>query len=279
MTPQDDYAFVGDPPSEMIRPQADEVHISCTFTWDIPRARHLVSAWGQYYSIVKLGGCAVGSPADGFLPGMYVRHGVTFTSRGCNNQCPWCLVPQREGKLRELDIQQGNNVLDNNVLQCSKGHRAKVFDMLRSQYSVELSGGLESTLITDSIADDIRGLRISQVFLAADAKPALKALERALRRLQLPRDKARCYALLAFGGETISEATERLESIWELGAMPFAQLYQPPDKYIDYPKEWRKLAWVWSRPAAMKAEHKIPQRGYNVICQASEALSTSPRMS
>jgi len=260
MTPRDDYAFIGDPPSEMIRPQADEVHISCTFTWDIAKAKRLVGAWGQYYSTVKLGGCAVGSPANGFLPGMYVRQGVTFTSRGCNNQCPWCLVPQREGKLRELDIQQGNNVLDNNLLQCSKEHRAKVFDMLRSQYSVELSGGLESALITGNIADDIRALRISQVFLAADTKSALKALEKALSRLQLPRDKARCYALLAFGGETISDATERLEAIWELGAMPFAQLYQHPAQYIDYSQEWRHLARTWSRPACMKTLHKSKPR-------------------
>lgn len=30
-TPTDSYAFVGDPP--MMRPEADEVHVSCVFTW------------------------------------------------------------------------------------------------------------------------------------------------------------------------------------------------------------------------------------------------------
>jgi hypothetical protein len=46
-TPIDDFAFVGDPP--MNKPFADEVHISCTFTWDIPAASRLLYAWGQYY--------------------------------------------------------------------------------------------------------------------------------------------------------------------------------------------------------------------------------------
>jgi len=38
-TPVDELAFVGDPPLE--RPAADEVHVSCTFTWDRPRAEYL----------------------------------------------------------------------------------------------------------------------------------------------------------------------------------------------------------------------------------------------
>ena len=259
MIPRDDYAFVGDPPSKLIRPEADEVHVSCPFTWDLKEAHRLVEAWRQYYPIVKLGGMACRNGI--FNPGMYIRQGVTFTSRGCNNRCPWCLVPEREGKLREIPIVLGNIVQDNNLLQCRRQHIAKVFDMLRSQHSIQLSGGLDSRLLSDDIADEIRSLRIAQVFLAADTKIALKPLERALRYLQLPRNKTRCYALLAFGGETISEATERLETIWELGAMPFAQLYQPPDRYIKYSKEWHDLARTWARPAAMKALHyeAIPQ--------------------
>jgi hypothetical protein len=250
-TPKDDYAFVGDPPSKLIRPEADEVHISCSFTWDLPEAHRLVEAWKQYYPIVKLGGieCHNGT----FSPGMYIRQGVTFTSRGCNNQCPWCLVPEREGKLREIEIKPGNIIQDNNLLQCSNRHIEKVFSMLRSQHGVEFAGGLDSRLLTTEIADEIRSLKVKQVFLAADTKESLKMLEAAIKRLGLSRNKVRCYALLARNGESMSDATERLEAIWELGAMPFGQLYQPPDEYIRYSKEWRGLVRTWSRPAAMKA--------------------------
>jgi hypothetical protein len=248
MTPIDDYAFVGEPP--MIRPDADEVHVSCSFTWDLPKAHDLVGAWAQYYGIIKLGGmhCEDGE----FTPGMYIRNGITFTSRGCNSQCPWCLVPEREGRLREIEIKPGNLVQDNNLLQCNTDHIERVFDMLRGQSNVQFTGGLDSRRLTDNIADAIRSLKVKQVFLAADTKESLKPLEKAIKRLGLPRGKVRCYALLAFG-ESISACLERLETIWELGAMPFAQLYQPPDRYIKYPQEWRDLARTWSRPAAMKA--------------------------
>ena len=249
-TPQDDLSFVGDPP--LMRPEADEVHIDCTFTWDMPEAKRLAEAWRQYYP-VKLGGCALGSPANGFIPGMYIREGVTFTSRGCNNQCPWCLAWRREYKIKELPISEGNIIQDNNVLQCSSQHIEKVFTMLRGQRNIQFSGGLDARLITDSIANSLRNLRIGQIFLACDTDSAIKPLEKAIKRLQMPQQKIRCYVLLAFNGETISHAEDRLRAIYEISCLPFAQLYQPPDRWIQYSREWRSLARTWSRPAAMKA--------------------------
>lgn len=252
MTPGDDLAFVGDPP--LIRPVAGQVHVSCTFTWDMAEVRRLQNAWSQYYEPVIIGGPAWDSYRPEFEPGLYIRPGLTFTTRGCNNQCPWCLVPQREGKIREIEIHPGNNILDNNILQCSKPHLAKVFAMLRSQHAIHFSGGLDSRLLTESIADGLRSLRIRQLFFACDTKESIKALENAKHKLEgFTRNQLRCYVLLGFNNETISDAQERLEAVWELGFMPFAQLYQPPDKYIDYSKEWRDRARTWSRPAAMKA--------------------------
>lgn len=254
LTPTDAMALVGNPP--MFLPEADEVHVSCTFTWDVSEAERLQKAWAQYYPVVKLGGPAFGTPVNGFEPGQYVRNGVTFTSRGCNNQCPWCLVPPREGRLQEYaDCAAGNIVQDNNLLQCSAAHLERVFAMLRTQHSVEFTGGLDARLVTTEIADAIRGLRLKQLFLACDTDAALPTLERAIRLLQLPRDKVRCYVLCAFG-TTIDQCEERLQRVWHAGAMPFAQLYQPPDKLIHYSREWRALARTWSRPAAMKAHMK-----------------------
>jgi hypothetical protein len=253
LTPTDDMAFIGDPP--MMRPAADEVHVSCTFTWDKERAERLARAWGQYYPVVKLGGPAFESSVNGFVPGQYVKAGVTFTSRGCNNDCPWCLVRSREGKLSEdPNFPAGNIINDNNLLQCSAAHRDSVFAMLASQHMIYLHGGIDARLVTDRIADQLRALRIRELFLAADTKQSLRALERATRTIKLPRQKMRCYVLLAFDGQTISEAQAQLEAVWALGCMPHAQLYQAADKRIKYSQAWRDLARTWSRPAAMKAE-------------------------
>jgi hypothetical protein len=253
-TPQDDYAFVGEPP--MIRPEADEVHVDCTFTWDKPKAERLAQAWGQYYP-VKIGGCAYDDIANGFISGQYIKQGVTFTSRGCNNQCPWCLVPPREGKLRQIDIQEGNIIQDNNFLQCNKDHRDKVFEMLKTQHSIEFGGGLDARLMMDEVADQLRSLKIKQIFLACDTDAGIKPLEKAIKLLNINRDKIRCYVLLAFNGEDISHAGERLRAVYEIGCLPFAQLYQPPDRLIKYDQTWRDLARTWSRPAAMKSYMRV----------------------
>jgi hypothetical protein len=253
MTPDDDLAFVGDPP--LWRPEADAVEVSCTFTWDRAEARRLGEAWRQYYPLVTVGGPAFGSMAGEFVPGRYVQQGIVFTSRGCNHSCPWCLVPVREGKLQELKtIARGNVVQDNNFLQCSPAHRAEVYRMLAAQpRAAVFSGGLEAALITEAIAEELRGLRIKSVFLAADTTAGLRPLQKAIERLGLlGRSRLFCYALIAFGQETIAQAEARLVRIWELGAIPFAQLYQPPEQFIEYDHQWKALARTWSRPAAIK---------------------------
>ena len=97
-TPDDDLAFIGDPPLAL--PPVDEVHVSCTFTWDRPEAERLARSWGQHGYRVSLGGPAYDAPAGDFAPGLYVKAGMTFTSRGCIRRCPFCFVPRREGQLR-----------------------------------------------------------------------------------------------------------------------------------------------------------------------------------
>ncbi len=170
MTPNDAYAFVGDPP--LWRPEADEVHISCAFTWDIEEARRLQEAWAQHYPVVKLGGPAIGGNGD-FVPGMYLRHGVTITSRGCPRRCPWCLVPDYEGGIRTLPICRGHIAQDNNLLATPKDHQSAVFQMLRDQgRAVSFPGGLDARLLTDWAVVQLSTVRIKEVFLAADRKGA-----------------------------------------------------------------------------------------------------------
>jgi hypothetical protein len=75
-TPTDKDAYYGTP--ELFMPEYDEIHISCTFTWDLPYAEQLSVAWLDYGKVIK-GGCAYGDPGSEFVPGMYVKHGVTIT--------------------------------------------------------------------------------------------------------------------------------------------------------------------------------------------------------
>jgi radical SAM superfamily enzyme YgiQ (UPF0313 family) len=130
MTPTDDYAFYDNP--GLFIPDHKEVHACCVFTWDKQQAEELQYQWqGVTDNRVLIGGPAMDDPGGDFVPGMYVKQGVTITSRGCPNKCSFCHVPRREGTLREVNITPGNIVQDNNLLACSVEHRRKVYDMLR----------------------------------------------------------------------------------------------------------------------------------------------------
>lgn len=250
--PKDGMVFVGDPQLE--KPEADEVHISCTFTWDKPAAERLKLAWAQYYPVVKVGGPAYDDPCtDDFIPGRYVREGIIYTSHGCNHQCPWCLAWRREGRIRLDRIHQGHILQDNNIMQCPRHHIESVFDMLSTQRGIVLAGGIEAGLVEQWSADRIRGLHIKAVFLACDNNNAIRPLRKALKLLALPHNKVRCYVLLRHDPEeTRMRALIRLLEVYEAGAIPFAQLYQPAESIIDYPIAWKRFARTWQRPAGTK---------------------------
>ena len=255
-TPTDELAFVGDPP--LFRPPDDlPVRVSVTFTWDLEEGQRLLDAWSNYYSDVRIGGPAFGDPGGEFEPGRYVKQGVTITSRGCLKRCAWCFVPNREGSMRELQVKDGWIVQDNNFLACSMGHIKTVIEMLKRQkHPAEFKGGLDATLLTGlhrSLFDEIR---IKEMWFACDSPAGIKPLERAAKILDgIPQYKRYCYTMIGYNGEPLANAERRLEQVYNLGFLPFAQLFQT-EKRREYPQEWKTLARTWSRPAAFKTHMK-----------------------
>lgn len=123
-TPHDELAFVGAITMETIaaiaRAEPSEIHISATFTWDLPDVDELYESYSVFGVPVEVGGPAFGDRMGDFVPGMYIREGLVFTSRGCNKNCWFCSVPKCcNGEIRELPIVDGWNILDDNVLATS----------------------------------------------------------------------------------------------------------------------------------------------------------------
>jgi len=256
-TPTDAYAFIGLPPMDELIPGHREVHVSCSFTWDKAYCEGLAYQWeGRTNAPVKLGGPAFGSPAEGFRQGMYIKPSVIFTTRGCNNQCPWCGVPKLEGRLKELPVCQGSVIQDNSFLQASKAHKDKVFAMLRTQKGICFKGGLQADLVDDHFIRNITSLRISELWLACDtdeAFPAFRAAAMKLARAGFSREKLKCYALIR-PEDGMGRAEARLREIYHAGAMPFAMPYRDfSDTKTTYGADWESFARMWQRPAATKA--------------------------
>ena len=250
MCPTDRHAYFGGP--DLFTPEYDEIHISVTFSWDRDKAERLASVWGKW-GRVKIGGVAIEGESDKpMVGGMYLKQGITITSRGCPNNCSFCIIKQ---PLIELDeFPEGNIVQDNNILACSDKHRARVWGMLRKQRGIEFKGGLEARRVTPKIAGELRSLSIKTLWLACDAPGAIKPLKKALNILQgvgFTRSHLYCYVLI---GKDRQEEENRLYEVLNAGAMPFAQLYRNPENNVEYSQEWKRFAREWSRPAIIRGK-------------------------
>lgn len=254
-TPADDLAYVGGP--DMFA-EADAVHISVSFTWDLPRAERLEREWRKV-APTTIGGPAAGSEAGLFRPGVYLRTGYVITSRGCPNRCPRCYVPSREGLLRELPITSGWIVQDNNLLACSELHVRSVFAMLAQQrQQVRFTGGLEAARLEDWHVGLLIGLRPRpELFFAYDSPADLEPLQAAGRKLleagfTRASHSLRCYVLCGYQGDSIDRATTRMKEAMQAGFTPCAMLWAGDEGSRREP-EWLAFRRLWMRPAAIYA--------------------------
>jgi len=249
-TPIDSLTFFDRP--GFLLPDIDEIHISVTFTYDIPRAEKLYKLW-ERIAPIKMGGPAFDDPGGDFIPGKYLKKGYVMTSRGCPNNCWFCSVHKREGNIRELPITKGWNLLDSNILACSDNHIKSVFEMMKKQpEKAQLTGGLEAKILTDYHVKLIWDLRPQQMFFANDTEDDLEPLIEAgkkLRYANFTRQHLRCYVLIGFPNDTIDKAEKRLLQTWEAGFMPMAMLYKNFKGDTNY--KWAKFQRGWARPAAI----------------------------
>lgn len=165
-----------------------------------------------------------------------------------------------EGRFRTLkNIAPGNTVQDNNILLANHKHLDKVFTMLKKQKGIRFLGGLDSRLIKDWHIERLRTLNIRELWLSFDSWDRENSLVRAIEKLKkanFTRNKIRCYVLAGFK-EPIQKAEDRLRFIYEIGALPFIQVYQPINnvkkKINEKSREDNLFIRRWSRPAIIKA--------------------------
>lgn len=254
-TPNDSMAFVGYPPFQEFRPENRKtpVHVSVTFRWHRAEAERIAATWRDHYDNVRISGPAYGDfGGPTFTPGRYLKEGCTITSRGCVKHCGWC--PEKDRELIELPINPGWIVQDSNLLACSERHVRAVFDMLRKQkYPAKFSGGLDKQFLRPWHRELFDSIRIDELWFACDTTSGIPLLEKAAEILSgISQEKLRCYTMIGYEEEPLADAERRIERVYELGFLPFCQLYRPDEGVKAYPEEWKAVQRKWARPAAYR---------------------------
>jgi hypothetical protein len=249
-TPDDVLAYCGPPD---LWAEADAVHISVAFTWDVPSAERLAKLW-RHVAPVTIGGPAVGTRGEDFEPGRYLRHGYTITSRGCPRRCWFCAVPGRDGTIRELPITDGYNILDDNILAASRPHFASVCAMLaRQNRRAEFTGGLDYRLLTNWHVEQLAAIQPRPAcWFAFDPGDEFDGLYDAAKKMLAAgwtreAHRLRCYVLIGYPRDTITAADVRLRQALACGFTPMAMLYR--DERGEVSREWRTFQRTWARPA------------------------------
>jgi hypothetical protein len=247
LTPDDQFVRFG-PPGFF--DNADKVEISVLFTWDKKYAEWLAEQWKDV-APVELGGPAYNTRGGVFISGRYVKEGAVITSRGCPNHCWFCSVWKREPELIELPITKGYNILDDNLLACSEKHIRGVFSMLKDQKErAQFTGGFEAKILKDWHINLLSELKPKQMFFAYDTpddKDPLYVASLKLREAGFNRQAMRCYCLIGYPKDTMSEAENRLRFCLKCGFFPMAMLWRDNNNTVNV--EWRRFQKEWSRPA------------------------------
>jgi len=254
-TPDDALSYFG-PPDFFA--EADEVHVSVTFTYDKATAEQLAEQW-RHVAPVKIGGVAYEDDSLEFIPGRYIKPGYTITTRGCPRRCWFCGVWKKWPTVNVLPIYPGWNVLDDNLLAAPRDHVEAVFAMLREQgRRVEFTGGLEALSLQDYQVDLLASLKPRpNMFFAYDPQDKFETLEDAARRLLAAgftreSHRLRSYCMIGYPKDTFALAEHRLQQLVSVGFTPFAMLWRPDtpsqEKHAPGP-EWRAFQRRWARPA------------------------------
>lgn len=252
-TPDDDLAFVGmPPPMYLLERDIEQVNVSVTFSWDKPKAEQIAEEIACVGIPVDIGGPAYGDRmSEEFTPGMYLKKGYTITSRGCPNECWFCSVYEcSRGRVIELPIQDGWNIVDDNILATSKEHFDGVIEMLKRQkHKAVFTGGLEAKIMTQYHADRLREVNPASMYFAYDTLDDYEPLLEARKKLRNAgfSDKthaAACYVLIGYPEDSMEAAEKRLIQTIHAGYMPFAMLYRSEDGYVR--DDWKPFQREWA---------------------------------
>ncbi len=269
MTPDDELVRIAKRPG--LFDEADEIHISVTFSWDMPLAEKLAEMW-KYVAPVQIGGPATGMAGGEFTPGLYIKKGNIITSRGCDNYCWHCDVWKREGRLHQLKIHEGVNVLDDNWISCTNDHQRETIEKIKVAKKIykkpaEFTGGLEAARFTREHASLLREVNPKQMFFAYDTPDDLEPLHQAGKFLfeqgwSTAGHFLRAYVLVGWpenknrglSADTFKEASQRIRETIEAGFLPMAMLYRDP-KYGTKSPEWTPWQRIHARPSIIAKQY------------------------
>ncbi|PKH48032.1 hypothetical protein CVH13_00060 [Dehalococcoides mccartyi] len=115
-----------------------------------------------------------------------------FTTRGCIRKCEFCIVPEKEGRIRHdrdlLDLWDGTSrdivLYDNNILAMPEHFEQVCSDARQNGIRIDFNQGLDYRLLAQEHVDLLKTIRHHELRFAFDSVTQFSSVERTIDLLQ-----------------------------------------------------------------------------------------------
>jgi len=243
--------------------QYDRIYVSKVFSYTfLPNLPPDAEIGGSGYDLFKGLNDTIEHTMPDYDLYLNMDYSMGFTTRGCMRQCKFCIVPQKEGKIKyNTDIYEFWNpkhrnliLLDNNIFALGGQFERISEQILKEGLKVDFNQGLDIRLLTDDKARILKQLRpMKQWRFAFDSLQYEKAFRRGaelLLKYNISKSLICVYVLAGFD-ENFEDTLYRVKVIYEeYGFDPFIMLYEDFSGMINTDefkplKKWNSFArWV-----------------------------------
>lgn len=260
--------------------QWDKVYASLIFTKTQGVARRLrevysqavIGGTGWNFSVLEDIGITMARMDYSDYPACKVSIG--FSQRGCRLNCGFCVVPQKEGQVRDVatihEVWRGEPypreiiLLDNDFFG-SPTWREKIAEIKAGRFKVSLSQGINARMLSDEAAHAIAGIDYRNDAMdrkcihtawdsLGDEGPLFRGL-RALMKYGVKPREITVYMLVGYehGPQLVEGDFERQRKLREIGCLPFPMPYERTRELVGF-QRWvvgaydKRVPWsAWER--------------------------------
>lgn len=148
-------------------------------------------------------------------------YAIGYLTRGCPNNCRWCIVPKKEGGIKpyrswkELVRQDTDKLvlMDNNILACKYGI-SQLEGLIGSGYRIDLNQGMDARLVTEQVADILSRLSwIRFIRFSCDQKSQIEPVKHTVELLAERGVRPYRIFIYLLVTENVQDASERVEAL------------------------------------------------------------------
>jgi len=237
----------------LMQNSVDKIYVSCIFTKNYLHAKN-------YEGIANIGGSGydlkIKLPDE--IENLKPKINLGFASRGCIRRCPFCIVPEKEGKIRAVadlyDIWDGHSklvtLLDNHIMALPEHFRLICQQAQKENITLDFNQGLDIRLLSSESAELISKTKLKRIRFALDYPELIPICRDKIKLLRnyLRNAEPVFYVLVGYN-TTIEQDLMRLEFLKSMNCRAYVMQHENSygSKIHMRMRQWANMFWSFMK--------------------------------